>query len=804
MSSKKLLLALFLSFIALGSQVFASYMKSPEGLNYPNPGDYPGMIGPGTFNCSENSNCYWYFPNALFINSSSGKVGIGTQNPKAKLEVNGSIVISPPYGTRALEITNEGSLYVKGNVQFGDATGDEFVFTGHGFLGGSDASNSAMYIKSGGPVTIYRDVYLAYLSGKVGIGTASPKEKLTVIATNSRAIWANSTAHDAVAGITSASGKSAIYGWAVNPGSYAGYFEGGKGVKVASDLTVTGNTQLGDSSSDKTTVNGELCLGGVCRSSWPSEGISSCSDCDSRFVNVDGDTIKGKIVISPPYGTRALEITNEGSLYVKGNVQFGDATGDEFVFTGHGFLGGSDASNSAMYIKSGGPVTIYRDVYLAYLSGKVGIGTASPTEKLEVSGKVKAQGFCIGSDCITSWPSGGGGISSCSECDSRFVNANGDTMSGDLDLGGHSLKGVEDIMTPSDSDTLYFWLGSSGIDVAFYDTNTYGKSAVFSGDVEVNGEVKAQGFCIGSDCITSWPSGGGGISSCSECDARFVNANGDTMSGKLTITGPTDEWNLVVNGGQAGIKGSAKGDQWNTWGALGWLMEPPEGGVGVYGFAGDSNDYSGYFKGGKGVKIEGNLEVTGNTQLGDSSSDKTTVKGDLDVNGIISAQIDEITQAAVVGKNEKSDSEGRLGYSGVGVYGYVGCTDCSGSIGVYGEVKSSDSYAGYFKGGKGVKIEGDLEVTGDINCGLSCTEKFSTWVDQTSSTGAVAYVECPDGYTITGCSGRYLFNGKSVKSFGAYPSSGFNRCYAWIQAGSWNSPYPSVSAVAQCCKIECS
>jgi len=38
-----------------------------------------------------------------------------------------------------------------------------------------------------------------------------------------------------------------------------------------------------------------------------------------------------------------------------------------------------------------------------YVGGNVGIGVTSPAEKLQVDGKVRATGYCIGTDCITGW-----------------------------------------------------------------------------------------------------------------------------------------------------------------------------------------------------------------------------------------------------------------------------------------------------------------------------------------------------------------------------------------------------------------
>jgi hypothetical protein len=78
MISKKLTIAVLSTFIiAIAYQVLAAYMTSPEGFNYPNPGHYPGQIGPGTFNCSgeTGSNCSWSFPGDVYIDGNLNITG---------------------------------------------------------------------------------------------------------------------------------------------------------------------------------------------------------------------------------------------------------------------------------------------------------------------------------------------------------------------------------------------------------------------------------------------------------------------------------------------------------------------------------------------------------------------------------------------------------------------------------------------------------------------------------------------------------------------------------------------------------
>lgn len=48
---------------------------------------------------------------------------------------------------------------------------------------------------------------------------------------------------------------------------------------------------------------------------------------------------------------------------------------------------------------------------LFYSSGNVGIGTTTPSESLEVIGKIKASELCIGTDCKAAWPTAGGSTS---------------------------------------------------------------------------------------------------------------------------------------------------------------------------------------------------------------------------------------------------------------------------------------------------------------------------------------------------------------------------------------------------------
>ncbi len=64
----------------------------------------------------------------------------------------------------------------------------------------------------------------------------------------------------------------------------------------------------------------------------------------------------------------------------------------------------------------------------------------------------------------------------------------------------------------------------------------------FSGQLIIDTKVISPEYCIDGDCITSWPSGGGGAVNCSDCNDTFVNENQNN-----SITTDMLEDNSVTN-----------------------------------------------------------------------------------------------------------------------------------------------------------------------------------------------------------------------------------------------------------------
>ncbi|HVY01832.1 MAG TPA: hypothetical protein VHA12_03650 [Candidatus Nanoarchaeia archaeon] len=90
------------------------------------------------------------------------------------------------------------------------------------------------------------------------------------------------------------------------------------------------------------------------------------------------------------------------------------------------------------------------------------------------SGDVQASRICIGTDCRTSWP----------------------TSTSTVSTGSPSI--VFQAQRFTDDDTNYYIDINTGAHI--------GGNWALDGDLNVNGKVEADRLCIGSDCISSWPS----------------------------------------------------------------------------------------------------------------------------------------------------------------------------------------------------------------------------------------------------------------------------------------------------------
>jgi len=99
-------------------------------------------------------------------------------------------------------------------------------------------------------------------------------------------------------------------------------------------------------------------------------------------------------------GNLNLNATNE--IYL--NLKNTEAGGRDYALVSAGSAGGIGVGKFSIYDKTAGASRLAIDSV-----GNVGIGTTTPTEKLDVSGRVKGTELCIGADCRNTWPVGGGG-----------------------------------------------------------------------------------------------------------------------------------------------------------------------------------------------------------------------------------------------------------------------------------------------------------------------------------------------------------------------------------------------------------
>ncbi len=322
----------------------------PGEIQVPPPGEgkIAGIGGSGTVN---------YIPK--FVGSTTlgnsvvyelnGNVGLGTTNPLAKLDVASTSVSGIRYiksGSKDARIT-VGDPTKSWSMASGWATAGDFSIIEEGVAG------DRLYIKQG---------------GSVGIGTTSPANALHV-ARDINAVPQGDDAQLMVGGSTNTNKRLMLgfdttdnYGW-------IGAVEHGVVWRNLSLVPAGGNVGIGT-----TSPVGLL-------------NVHAASS-DPVTLITRGDDVPGNTV--------TLRMGNNNPTY---------KTFSSYIQAIQG--SGIDAYALAFGTSQG---TLAAERMRITTTGNVGIGTTSPSQKLDVAGYVKGQsGLCIGDDCRTSWPSGGGG-----------------------------------------------------------------------------------------------------------------------------------------------------------------------------------------------------------------------------------------------------------------------------------------------------------------------------------------------------------------------------------------------------------
>ena len=238
-----------------------------------------------------------------YLASDGGNVGIGTTDPRAKLDVQNSVLVQyggPVYGV-AIRSSNEGGW--SRAYHFMERDSNSIL----GGFGGYGAANSLSYLWAG---PSYSSPYMVWeTSGDVGIGTTSPMTKLDVRGTirqdtnSNYDIWIQGGASTT----SGAARNLALLGVKSSDRLYLNYNnEYTGGVTIGGNARVTGGLRIGDTTT---------CTNGTIR--FNSGAFQGCEDGAWVYLNTCKDTC-GKYTTSAwasPYKRGATTICEYSGHY---------------------------------------------------------------------------------------------------------------------------------------------------------------------------------------------------------------------------------------------------------------------------------------------------------------------------------------------------------------------------------------------------------------------------------------------------------------------------------------------------------
>ena len=297
---------------------------------------WAGLNGAGIFTIQSYTN------NNILLNPNGGNIGIGTNAPASKLDVQGGDVNVSGQGRFKGWFTQGTGLA----AEIGVSSGQSYVYSYDRSAGSYqpiNLSGSVVGIGHSGATDI-----LINGSGNVGIGAASPSYKLDV------------------------AGQARAFMFVDDDPTY--YADLNSGGNLGGNWNFSGNVTAG-----------QLCVGGTCKNAWPSAaGDNLGNHTATQDLNMNGSSIVNTNTIYTSNWFRSYGGSGWYNETYAGGIYMTDSTwvktyNDKGIWTGGGYLG-SNGGLTIGYDQASPPSRG------AIFGGNVGIGTTTPSDKLDVIG----------------------------------------------------------------------------------------------------------------------------------------------------------------------------------------------------------------------------------------------------------------------------------------------------------------------------------------------------------------------------------------------------------------------------------
>ena len=410
-------------------------------------------------------------------------------------------------------------------------------------------------------------------------------------------------------------------------------------------------------------------------------------------------------------------------------------------------------------------------------NGLVGFGTTNPTSRLTISAQTSgsttysnADGTGIGVFGRSTLGTGvigvhasatgaGAGVQGISK--SIQSNANGILGQIDSTSPGSFSAGVRGVNSGIGTNGMGVLGSHAGSGYGVYGSSTSGIGVFGDGVIGIDGigrGVGVRGTVFSADSLgglftnTSTEAGsGGGVAvrglatggTVADLTAGAIYKGAGEFAGANGVIGATTSnvafgigvLGLANRAGSTGVRGANNSATGLTYGVNGYVFSP-EG-------------YAGYFEGGKGVYVGGNVSSTGAltgtyvSALRNGASDSDITRGSVYSGagefggdyGVIGAT--PATTANGIGVLGLAYRDGSVGTRGANL------SSTGTTYGVSGSVASPNGYAGFFSGGQGVYVQGNLQVTGVLSKG-SGTFKIDHPLDPANKYLSHSFIESPE------------------------------------------------------------